>query len=92
MKGKKTGGRKRGTENRDKLFKDALRRHLARNDWAELDDIVRRWVEDAVKGDAVARGQIADRLDGRPAQEVQSQVEGNLTLVVRWPKRGAWPN
>ena len=88
MKGKKTGGRKKGTENRDKPYKDMLRRRLARRDWKELERIVERQIEDAIKGDPVARGQIADRLDGKPAQEIEGEVGGDVTLIVKWPERG----
>jgi hypothetical protein len=86
MKGRKTGGRKKGTENRDKPFKDALRKALARNNWRDLDQIAEGLIQDAIKGDSFARQQIADRLDGKPAQETEGEVGGNVRLIVKWPK------
>jgi hypothetical protein len=83
-----TGGRKKGTENRDKPFKDALRKALARNNWRDLDQIAEGLIQDAIKGDSFARQQIADRLDGKPAQETEGQVGGDVTLIVKWPKSG----
>jgi hypothetical protein len=50
--GEDHGGRKKGTENRDKPFKDALRKALARNNRRDLDQIAEGLIQDATKGDS----------------------------------------
>jgi HPt (histidine-containing phosphotransfer) domain-containing protein len=78
-------GRPPGSENKDKPFKDALRRALAQRDWKELDQIAHNLINAALEGDAFAIEQIANRLDGRPGQESESAVQGNPTVIVRYP-------
>ena len=42
-----------------------------------LREIAKGMVSDAVAGDALARREIADRLDGKPAQSVQVDGDGD---------------
>lgn len=69
-----------------KPVQERLRRALATKNWVELDKIIDRWIKDAVDGDPVARAQICDRLDGKPAQSLEAQVDTNVTLNVYWPE------
>jgi hypothetical protein len=32
----------------------------------------------------------ADHLDGKPPRETQNSVEGDVTLIVQWPKHDDW--
>jgi len=60
-----------GGEWKDKPFREALRLEIAAAgpDHKALRRIARRLIEDATDGNMQAIAQIADRLDGKPAQE-----------------------
>jgi hypothetical protein len=64
-------GRPKGSENKDKPFRDALRLELAAagDDGKKLRSIARALIAKAEEGELQAIQQIADRLDGKPAQE-----------------------
>jgi hypothetical protein len=64
-------GRPLGTENKDKPYREALRMELATAgpDLQKLRSIARKHIALADRGDMAAIREIADRLDGRPAQE-----------------------
>ena len=74
-----------GNQNASKarMFADALRRALARDggDLARgLDKIADRLVAAAVAGHQWAIADIADRLDGRPKQTIEGQIDHNVNV------------
>jgi hypothetical protein len=65
-------GRPIGSVNRQKPFADALRMEIcAGNNPLHLRAIARKLFEKALEGDLQAIREIADRLDGRPAQAIE---------------------
>jgi hypothetical protein len=65
-------GRPIGSLNRQKPFADALRMEIcAGNDPRHLRAIARKLFEKALDGDLQAIREIADRLDGKPAQAIE---------------------
>ena len=64
-------GRPKGAQNKDKPFVDALRIEIAAagEDHKALRAIARKLLDKAQDGDMQAIGMVADRLDGKPAQE-----------------------
>lgn len=60
-----------------KPYRDALRMELARDgdELKELRLIARAQIEAAKKGDLQAGKEIADRLDGKPAQEISGTID-----------------
>ena len=65
-------GRPIGSVNRQKPFADALRMEIcAGNDPRQLRAIARKLFEKALDGDLQAIREIADRLDGKPAQVIE---------------------
>ncbi len=66
--------RPKGSENKDKPFREALRMELARlgeDDPRALRGLARKLLETATKDDGLAAiKEVADRLDGKPAQAV----------------------
>jgi hypothetical protein len=65
-------GRPVGSLNRQKPFADALRMEIcAGNDPRHLRAIARKLFEKALDGDLSAIREIADRLDGKPAQAIE---------------------
>ena len=71
--GKNKGGRPLGSQNKDKPFRAALVRllQLADGNPARLDEIAAVLIAQASTGEIQAIREIADRLDGRPAQAVE---------------------
>lgn len=65
-------GRPIGSVNREKPFNDALRIALKR-DPRRLPRIAEKLAEKAEEGDLAAIREIADRLDGKPTQQVVDQ-------------------
>ena len=65
-------GRPKGSQNKDKPFRDALRLELAEigEDHKGLRVIASKLVGHAMAGDMPAIKEIADRLDGKPAQAI----------------------
>jgi hypothetical protein len=68
-------GRPPGVQNKDKPYRDALRRAIARaeqnkNDPHALDRIAEKHLARAAAGDVQAIKELADRLDGKPAQSI----------------------
>lgn len=84
-----TSGGQPGNQNakKAKLFESAIKRALARKYGsvdAGLDKIADALVEEAgEKGDPFARRDIADRIDGKPAQSVAVSGDGDSPIVTR---------
>ena len=71
-------------QQRDKLYREALRMELAAagEDLKKLREIARVHIEKAAAGDMQAIKELADRLDGRPAQILEHS--GPETPVIRF--------
>jgi Family of unknown function (DUF5681) len=75
-------GKKPGTL-KEKPYRDALRMEIAAaEDFKGLRSIARAHLEKARSGDMAAIKELADRLDGRPAQAVVGDDEANPISVV----------
>ena len=76
-------GKKPGTL-KEKPYRDALRMEIAAaaEDFKGLRLIARAHLEKARSGDMAAIKELADRLDGRPAQAVVGDDEANPISVV----------
>jgi hypothetical protein len=70
-------GRPPGAINKDKPFAEALRMELASagSDHKKLRVIAKKLIEKAEEGELSAIQQIADRLDGKPAQEASVTID-----------------
>ena len=70
-------GRPKGSENKDKPFRTALRMEIAasENDLPELRRIAKALIAKAADGDVQAIREIADRLDGKVPQAVVGDEE-----------------
>jgi len=86
-------GRPIGSVNREKPFNDALRLAL-RGDPLRLRRIAEKLAEKAEEGDLGAIREIADRLDGKPAQVVDRHdvtahelSDAELYLIIEEAKR-----
>lgn len=76
-------------QQRDKPFRDALRMELAAigEDKKALREIARQLIDKAIKGEDAAIREIADRMDGKPAQSIGGDDElGPIknVLEVSW--------
>ena len=75
-------------QQRDKIYREALRLELAdmseRVDLKKLRQIARAHIEKAASGDMQAIRELADRLDGRPAQTLEHNPADSepITKVV----------
>lgn len=80
-----------GSPNKDKPFRDALRMELAKlgdEDPKALRGLARRLLELASSGDQslTAIKEVADRLDGKPAQAIENGEDGDFAITVTWQK------
>lgn len=80
----------------DKEWSDALRRAVKRESDGKgspkwLDVIANRVVEAAAEGDAQAFKEIGDRLDGKPKQETDNNVnlKGTLNITKEFVRPGS---
>jgi hypothetical protein len=68
-------------QQRDKIYREALRLELADMsegvDLKKLREIARTHIEKAAAGDMQAIKELADRLDGKPAQQLEHAVPEN---------------
>jgi hypothetical protein len=75
-------------QQRDKLYREALRMELAAagEDLKKLREIARVHIEKAAGGDMQAIKELADRLDGKPAQmlEHSSSPDGEGLKKITW--------
>jgi hypothetical protein len=85
-----------GSENKDKPYREALRRAIARADQNEndphaLDRIAERHLAQAASGDMQAIRELADRLDGKATQLLGGDKEAgavNINVVSGVPRAG----
>ena len=80
--------RPKGAENKDKPWRDALRKAVAKRDGRGnspkyLERIADRVVKDAEQGVVPAYKEIGDRLDGKAVQGVQLDVAVTITAIER---------
>ena len=77
-------------QQRDKPFRDALRMELAalgEDDPKALRQLARKLLETASKDDGLAAiKEVADRLDGKPAQAIENGEDGDFAITVTWQK------
>jgi hypothetical protein len=77
-------------QQRDKPFRDALRMELAalgQDDPKALRQLARKLLETASKDDGLAAiKEVADRLDGKPAQAIENGDDGDFAITVTWQK------
>ncbi len=64
-----------------KLFGEALRIRLLEADGLELHKIAEKLIAKANEGDLMAIKEIADRVDGRPAQIIAGDADNPLALI-----------
>ena len=81
-----------GSQNKDKPFREALRMELAAlddNDFRSLRGLARKLLQSAADGDntLAAIKEVADRLDGKPAQAVIGGEEGDPAITVTWQQK-----
>lgn len=80
-------GRPQGAQNRDKPFRDALRIELAAagEDQHALRSIAKNLIAQAQKNENAipAIKEIADRLDGKPAQAITNGDDGPFEVIQR---------
>ena len=83
--------RPKGSENKDKPFREALRMELAllgEDDPKALRGLARKLLATAAADDGLAAiKEVADRLDGKPAQAVIGGEEGDPAIAVTWLKQ-----
>lgn len=79
-----------GAQNKDKPFRDALRLEIAalgEDDPKSLRRLARRLLETASGVDGLqAIKEVADRLDGKPAQSIENGEDGDFAITVTWQK------
>jgi hypothetical protein len=80
-------GRSGTNKGKDKPFADALRVEIAAagEDSRSLRMIARKLLDKAAEGDMQAIAQVADRLDGKPAQAIETTGEMVHRYVARVP-------
>ena len=83
-------GRPQGAQNKDKPFRDALRLEIAalgEDDPKALRSLARKLLDTASKDDGLAAiREVADRLDGKPAQAVIGGEDDDPAITVTWLK------
>lgn len=88
MAGNQNSGRKQ-----EKPFADALRMELAAagEDHKALRLIARALIEKASTGDMEAMKELADRTDGKPSQQVDMDLAGDMSVVFQTVYENAKP-
>lgn len=66
--------------NKNRPFADAIRRALADQDGKKLRQIAEKLIARALEGDTSALKEIADRLDGKPKQDID--VGGDIIVQI----------
>ena len=67
----------------NRLWSETIKRVVAQNDAQGLRDLAEKLVELGKAGDVSALREIGDRLDGKPAQQVQIQGDAEQPFVAR---------
>lgn len=84
-------GNPKGTQ-REKRFLNALERAIAQDDSKRLRDAAEKLLDFAAAGEAWAVKELADRLDGKPAQAVEHSGEvsvNNFAVPLTAPNEEA---
>lgn len=83
-----TRGGQIGNKNAQKprIWSDALRKYAVQNP-KELDRAVKTLFDKACEGDVSAAREIADRLEGKPTQQVEQKTELAGTVLIETAKR-----
>ena len=68
---------------KQKRFFNALDRAIEQDDAKRLRSAAEKLLDEAAKGESWALQMLADRLDGKPAQQVQIQGDAEQPLVAR---------
>lgn len=66
----------------NRMWGDAIKRVVAQGDAQKLRDLAEKLVALAEAGDVAALKELGDRLDGKPAQQVQLSGDSDAPLVV----------
>ena len=66
----------------NRLWSETIKRVVAQNDAQGLRDLAEKLVELGKAGDVSALREIGDRLDGKPAQQVQIQGDADAPLKI----------
>jgi hypothetical protein len=81
------GGRPPGAPNKERPFRDALRRVAYEDNRAALDKAARALIKSAHQGDTAAVRELADRLDGKVPQAITGDDDGDpIRHIVTWEK------
>jgi hypothetical protein len=76
-------GRPLGAENKDKPYREALRMEIAAaDDFKGLRAIARAHLDKARSGDMAAIKELADRLDGKPAQSHEAEITCRYVIEI----------
>jgi hypothetical protein len=74
-------------QQREKPFRDALRKIAYENDRDELHKAARALLKSAREGDTAAAREVADRLDGKVPQAITGDDDGDpIRHIVTWEK------
>lgn len=66
----------------NRVWQEAIKRVVAQGDSQKLRDLAEKLVSLAEAGDVAALKELGDRLDGKPAQQVQVSGDSDSPLVV----------
>lgn len=75
-------GRPKGEKSFAAALRIAIKEAGKEEGTTKLRDIADKLVEKAVDGDMLAIREVADRLDGKPTQQVEGDLRGGLTIVI----------
>jgi hypothetical protein len=80
-------GRPLGAPNKERPFRDALRRVAYENDRERLNKAAQALMKRAEDGDPMAAREVADRLDGKVPQAIVGDDEHDpIRHIVTWEK------
>ena len=76
-------GRPKGEKSFAAMLRIAIQEQGSKDGYTKLPDIAEQLVELAIKGDMPAIKEVADRLDGKPAQSIIGDEENPLEVIHR---------
>ena len=78
------GNKNSGRRSDERPFQDALFMEIkkAGNEHKQLRRIAQKLLNKAEEGDMQAINAVADRLDGKPKQQIEGDIKGGLTIVI----------